>query len=187
MGTVQSEGSVSTKKPTLIFDATPLIYLCKANLSNHLRELGVRYRLCTTSEVYQEVYVKGLEDEVNETEELKVLFEGVVEVLPEHRKRKKISDLLKSAGLHAGEIAVLEAAVSLDGTAIVDDKRARTVGESMGLNLAGTVTIIIEFARQGMISKSEARDGIDRMIANGWYCSAKDYARMIKAIESAGD
>jgi hypothetical protein len=82
MGTVQSKGSARSKKPALILDETPLIYLCNANLSKHLRALTAHYRLYTTLEVYQEVYVKELQNGVNEAGKLKVLFsDGVVEVL----------------------------------------------------------------------------------------------------------
>jgi len=123
----------------------------------------------------------------SEPGELKVLFsDGVVEVLTTEfgKKQAPANDLFKSSGLHPGEIAVLRAADSLGGTAVIDDKRARTVGEAIGLDLSGTVTIIIEFVRLKLISKSEAKEGIDKMVNEGWYCGAKDYVQMIRAINS---
>ncbi|MHB2037079.1 MAG: DUF3368 domain-containing protein [Nitrososphaerales archaeon] len=138
-------------------------------------------------EVYQEVYVKGMQNSVNEVGELKALFnDGVVEVLTTEfgKKQTPANDLFKSSGLHAGEIAVLRAADSLGGTAVIDDKRARTVGEAIGLDLSGTVAIIIEFVRLKLISKPEAKESIDKMVNEGWYCSAKDYVQMIRSIDS---
>lgn len=179
MGRVQSERPAGSKKLSLIFDATPIIYLCKVNLAKHLVSLGNHYRICTTREVYKEVNVHGLQE--SESAELTELFEGGIEVL---ESKGKVRALLKSSGLPEGEIAVLDKAKSLGGTAIVDDKRARVVGKAIGVSLAGTVTIIMEFVKLGLISKDEAKYSVGRMIEEGWYCSAKDYMRMIEAVES---
>ncbi|MGA2875209.1 MAG: DUF3368 domain-containing protein [Nitrososphaerales archaeon] len=193
MGRVQSRGRASPETPTLVLNATPLIYLCKSGLARHLRALAVHYRLCTTREVYQEVYVKGMQKSVSEMDSLKELFEdNLVELLPEEQQREtnpksdgKILELLKGSGLHTGEITVIQTAISLGGTAIVDDKRARNVARFIGVNLSGTANIVVALVKHGIIDKSEAKEGINRMIDEGWYCSTKDYVNIINSIEKA--
>ena len=130
--------------------------------------------------MYQEVYTTGLKKRVAEIPALQEMFAGgLIQVLPELREGP---DELESSGLHAGEISVIRAAISFPGTAIMDDKRARKVARSIGVNLAGTGNILIELVRRGAISKSQAKDGIDMMIEDGWYCSAKDYMHIMDAI-----
>lgn len=190
MGGVQSKRSPDTKAPTLILDATPLIYICKSQLAQHLKVLKAHYNLCTTREVYHEVYIKGLQKRVAEIETLKELFEGgLVEVLTEAQQKETNSvkleefQLLKTSGLHTGEITIMQAASSLGATAIVDDKRARNIGRVIGINISGTANLIVEFVKLKAISKIEAKDGINKMIKEGWYCSTKDYVQIMNAIE----
>lgn len=191
MGRVQSRRSARSKKTTLILDATPLIYLCKSNLAKYLKVLADDYKLCTTPEVYQEVYTKGLQKQVAEIEALKDLFQGgLVQVLPERREEINPENVnkfesLKSSGLHMGEVTIIRAAISIGGTAIMDDKRARSVARSVGVDLAGTVNLVVELVKLKAISKSVAKEGIKRMINEGWYCSTKDYIQMMDAIESS--
>ncbi len=192
MGGIQSKGpSRSIKTQTLVFDATPLIYLCKSQLGVRLSALKVHYKLCTTREVYQEVYTKGLEKRVVEIESLKDMFEGgLVEVLTE-REQQNEEDVvkleafqLKTSGLHPGEISILQCAIRFGATAIVDDKRARNIARVIGVNISGTANILLELTKLKAITKSEAKDGINRMIKQGWYCSTKDYVQIMSAIES---
>lgn len=191
MDRVQPKGQAGPEKPTVVLNATPLIYLCKSGFARHLRVLAAHYRLCTTHEVYQEVYVKRVQKHAVEVEALKELFERkLVEVLPEQqdmdsKRGDKILKLLRESGLHNGEITVIKTAVSLGGTAILDDKRARNVARFIGVGLSGTANIIVELVKLAVISKSEAKDGISKMIDNGWYCSTKDYAMIIETIENA--
>ena len=171
----------------LILDAAPLIYLCKVSLAQHLRSLITLYRFFTTQEVYREVYLNGVEKNVFEVEVLKDLFEGgIINILSEEEKDSPLDHkLLRASGLHKGEISVIQSALLLGATAIIDDKRARNVAKSMKVNLGGTVSIVIELVKIKAISKSEAKEAVSRMVSEGWYCSAKDYIFMMKAIDDA--
>ncbi|MHB1907818.1 MAG: hypothetical protein ACYCQJ_02970 [Nitrososphaerales archaeon] len=188
MGRVQSKRrSARSKTSTLILDAAPLIYLCKSGIAKHLDALATQYSLFTTREVYEEVYVRGLEKHVEEAHLLKELFQGddsLVKVLPHESKAKQKHDWdLNQSGLHRGEITIIESALSLGATAIIDDKRARNVARTMGVNLGGTVSLVLEITRMKVISKSKAKEAIAEMIGKGWYCSTKDYVLMMKAID----
>ena len=136
--------------------------------------------------MYGEVYLNGLEKQVPELESLKGLFEsGVIYVLPESNNVTEDLELFNESGLHKGEITIVQMALSLHATAIIDDKRARNVAKLMGVNLGGTVSIIIEFVRMKEISKSEAKEAVTKMVNEGWYCSTRDFVLMMRAIDTA--
>ena len=78
MGGVRSPRSAA--KPTLVFNATPIIYLAKAGLANKLSHLS--FRLITTQTVYHEVVVKGTEKQVEEALDLRSIFDShLIEVV----------------------------------------------------------------------------------------------------------
>jgi predicted nucleic acid-binding protein len=135
------------------------------------------------------VYVRGTQKNVSEIDSLRELFEdNLVGLLHEERHLKsdgRIRKMLKESGLHTGEITVIEAAISMGATAVLDDKRARNVARFIGAKLSGTANIVVELVKLGIINKSEAKEGINKMISEGWYCSTRDYAQIINSIESA--
>jgi predicted nucleic acid-binding protein len=168
----------------LVLNATPIIYLCKAGLAEKLVGLKPSYRLLTTQEVYEEVYVKGIEKGVREAGALKGVFDGgIVEVGPPKEGSKKVKDLSQSSGIHPGEVSVISLALELGATAILDDRRARQVARVLGVGLSGTPGIVIELVRRRTISKEEARLALEKMVEEGWYCSAKVFSSMVKAID----
>jgi len=168
----------------LVLNATPIIYLCKAGLAEKLRELKPSFRLLTTKEVYEEVYVKGVEKGVKEAIALKELFDGgIVEVGSPKKGSKTVDGLSRPSGIHPGEASVISFALELGATAILDDRRARQVARVMGVRLSGTPGILIELVRRRMISKEEARCALERMVEEGWYCSAKVFSSIIKTID----
>lgn len=175
-----------TKQPTLlVLNASPIIYLCKAGIAGKLRGLKPSFRLLTSDEVYEEVYVKGVEKGVSEAGAVRELFdEGIIEVESAPKGgSKKVKELSKSAGIHPGEASVISHALALNATAIIDDKRARQVARVLGVRLSGTPGLIIELVRQGIVSKGDAKRALEKMVDEGWYCSAKLFSSVIKTID----
>ena len=182
MGGVRRQGDL--EQESLVFDATPIIYLCKVGLAGKLHELSPSFRLLTTAEVYEEVYAKGAGKGTIETAALKELFGGgLVEVVSRRQRRKKAKGLTGESGIHPGEESVLSLALETSATAIVDDRRARQVAHALGIHLSGTPGVIIELVRRHIISKGEARDALERMVDEGWYCSAKLFSALLRTIE----
>jgi len=168
----------------LVLNATPIIYICKAGLAGKLSELRPSFRLLTTKEVYEEVYVKGIEKGVREASGLKELFDqGIVEVRSPREGSKKVKDFSQSSGIHSGEASVISLALELTATAILDDRRARQVARVMGVRLSGTPGIVIELVTRRAISKEEARRSLEKIVEEGWYCSVKIFSIIVKAIE----
>ena len=182
MGRVRHQGD--PEQETLVFDATPIIYLCKVALAGKLRELSPFFRLLTTTEVYEEVYTKGIERSAIEAAALKELIEDcLIEVVSRRKQSGRAKRLTGESGIHRGEESVLSLALRTHATAIVDDRRARQVARALGVRLSGTPGVIIELVRRHVISKGEARNALERMIDEGWYCSAKLFSVLLRTIE----
>jgi len=180
VGGVRSRGTAP--EPTLVFNATPLIYLNKVGLADKLSLLP--YRLITTHTVYYEIVVRGVEKQVEEAKHLRTLFDSlIIEVV--EQADEEVVEKLRNSGIHNGEATVISLADRLNTTAIIDDKRARHVARTLGIRLSGTPHIIIQLVKQGVITKQEARQAVDKMIEQGWYCSAKSYSKIVSAIEKA--
>lgn len=171
----------------LVFNASPIIYLCKSGLATKLKHLKPSFRLVTSNEVYHEVYTRGMEKGVDETKILKELFDGdTIEVTAaKGDAKRRVDEQIHSSGIHEGESSVISLALELDATAIIDDKRARDVSRILGVRISGTAAIVIELVRSKIISRDDAKRGMENMVREGWYCSAKVFSDMIRAIEDA--
>ncbi len=184
MGGVQPR---RTSEHVLVLNASPIIYLCKSGLATRLRQLRSSFRFVTSDEVYNEVYTRGVEKGVSEANILKELFDGgVIEVMTaKGDSKRRVEEQTSSSGIHEGEASVISLAVELEATAIMDDKRARHVSRILGVRISGTPAIVMELVRSNVISKQEAKRGIENMVSEGWYCSARVFSNIISAIEEA--
>ncbi len=182
MGRVQPQ---RTSKQILVLNASPIIYLCKSGLASKLEHLKSSFRLVTTTEVYDEVYGKGIERVISEVKILKDLFDGgVIEVATQKEGLKSdVDEQVYTSGIHEGEASVISLALELDATAIIDDKRSRQVSQVLGVKVSGTPAIVIELVRSRVISKNEAKRSIENMVREGWYCSARVFSEVIRAID----
>ena len=77
---------------------------------------------------------------------------------------------------------MISLALELGAIAVIDDRRARNVARVLGVRLSGTPAILIELVRTGTIMKTEAERALERMVEHGWYCDAKLFSRILKAI-----
>lgn len=181
MGGVRPQGD--PEQETLVFDATPIIYLCKVGLAGKLHGLRPSFRLLTTTEVYEEVYTKGVGRSTTEAVALKNLFDGGLIEVEKRRRQPKVKGLARESGIHPGEESVLSLALRTGTTAIVDDRRARQVAQALGVHLSGTPGVIIELVKRRVISKDDARNALEKMVDEGWYCSAKLFSALLRTIE----
>lgn len=57
-------------------------------------------------------------------------------------------------GLGAGETAVISHAIAVDGTAVLDDGRARTAARVLGVNVVGTLGVVLSARKQQRIESA---------------------------------
>jgi len=130
------------------------------------------------------VYAKGVGKSANEVAALEELFDGgLIEVAGRTKRPGPAKGLTDESGIHPGEESVLSLALRSHATAIVDDRRARQVARALGIRLSGTPGVIIELVKRRVISNGEARDALETMVDEGWYCSAKLFSVLLRAID----
>lgn len=178
MGRVRADRRDS--QPTIVFNATPLIYLAKVGLAKKLKVLP--FRMVTTAAVYREVVEEGIRRRANEAEELLGLFEAKTIQVSAVRIRYPMKKV-KEARIHGGEATVIALAQKLGCAAVIDDRRARVVARNMGVGTVATPHLILQLLRQGTLTRKEAVEAIDGMIREGWRCSPIHYSQIMKMIE----
>ncbi len=185
MGRIRSQRN-SAAKPTLILNATPLIYLAKVGLAEKLR--FATYQLVTTEAVYREVVEEGIRKGVGEAEGLKDLFKaGVIKIekANEHKDNNDVLQGLKGSGIHLGEESVISLALELQSIVVMDDQRARQVAKILGVKVTGTPHLILHMVGQKLLTRSDAKKAIDTMVEKGWRCSPSHYSEILKLIDKA--
>jgi len=86
------------------------------------------------------------------------------------------------AFLDEGEAEAIQLARELQAVVIIDELRGRQVAKSLGLKVRGTLGILLELKRRGLIDS--AKSLIDRMFEKGYYLSEE---LVTEVLEIAGE
>lgn len=165
-----------------VFDATPLIYLAKADRLALVSKLDDQCWI--PQRVYTEVVTDGLEAGYADARRIeRCVDEGVFETVSVEETQLR-TRLRQNPNLSPADIAVLACADTRDAIAVMDEAAGRTAAEVEGIETKGTAYLVLLCAKEGNISISEARDTIDTMIDAGWYCAPDLYARLVQKLES---
>ena len=118
-----------------VLDATPLIYLGKADA------LGTvdGFEVVTTGKVYDEVVRRGKEAGASDARRVKKYDLNVVKV-PDNETYERLSD---APGLSDADAGVLALADEEDATAVMDEKRGRSVADAEGIEVRGTAYLLL--------------------------------------------
>jgi len=165
----------------LVFDATPLIYLCKIGYAPMFAEFPERK--VTTQRVLGEVVDRGKELGAADAFAVEELIQGGIVEVTTLKEKGLMERLLKISDLHPAEAEVLALAKEMDGTAVTDEGIARQVARVYGIRAHGTAYLLMRLVHLGMIPRGEAKRAVDKMISAGWYLAAEDYARLMKMLE----
>ncbi len=156
----------------------PLIHLAKAGLLELIR----LYDVVILEEVKERVVDKGkdkgytdalLVEEAMERGWIKVVHLDVDD---------KFVKAAEIAGLHAAEIAVVYYAYRNSITALLDDDAARTFARGLGIRVRGSLGLLVEGLKDGVISGSEALKGLDEL-SRVMYLSSDVYRIVLREIE----
>src|SRR3989344_3995870 len=125
----------------ILSNSGPLIYLAKIRKLNSLKILF--REIIIPKEVYEEVVIKGKEEKFFDALIVeKVINEGWLKI-----KEVEIEEQIKNFApeIDLGEIALLSLAKKLRPSLIlIDDASARTIAESLGFNVKGTIYILLK-------------------------------------------
>jgi len=164
-----------------IFDATPLIYLAKAERLSVLSHLD-EPRLIP-QRVYEEVVTVGLDAGYPDARRIEHRVEdGAFDVVsvPENvvferfRENPNVSD---------ADVSVLVLAGERGATAVMDDAYGRDIADVEGIETRGTAHLVLALVRDDELPGEEARETLEAMLDAGWHCSPALYAKLLSKLE----
>ena len=166
-----------------IFDATPLIYLAKAQRLELVEALD-EPRLIP-EQVYCEVVSEGVEAGYTDARRIERHAEDAFDVVEVDLEYSAVATRLqRNPGLSAADVAVLACAHSRDGVAVMDEAAGRSAAEVEGIETRGTAYVVLAAVSDGAITPGAGRKTIDAMIENGWYVAPDLYAKILSKLES---
>lgn len=161
--------------PLLIADSGPLIALARLDLL----ALPKRYfkEVLVTDAVWLEVTRKpsGLE-----TARLHAAFHGDLLSHAEVSASAPDADpqLLNRKGVDAGERSAILLAMELRATLLMDDRRARLVARELGLDVLGTLALLVRARESGYLGP--IRPLLEQLAATGYYLPVEVIAGLLK-------
>lgn len=136
----------------VITNAGPLIALAKLNLL-HLLEL-LYGRVQVPGAVYEEVVVAGMRQGFTDAYTLRSFIQQQAwEPVP----AGEIPASLQAAALDRGEKEAIALALADHGLLLIDEERARQQARQHGLTVRGTLGVLIEAYRRGLVTADQLR------------------------------
>ena len=137
-------------------DASSLIYSLKMDFINVLNKLF--NQLIITNAVFEEVIIYGKEKRkpdafIGE----KLIKETIIKI---HEIKKELLKL----GLGIGETEVIQNSIDLDCPCLIDDKKAKRIAESFGLNVRTIPISILEAYKKDIIDEESFEDYLRKWI-----------------------
>lgn len=169
---------------TRVFDATPLIYLAKANRLGIIEAID-EPRLVPEA-VYQEVVTSGVDAGYDGARRIeRVVEDGTLEVISVAVEDSPLATrLARHPGLSDADVAVLTCAGAHNATAIMDEATGRSAADVEGIETRGTAFLVLSAVKRGAMSPEAGRETIDAMIDPGWYVAPDLYTKLVQKLES---
>ncbi|RUM33295.1 MAG: hypothetical protein DSY33_04735 [Archaeoglobus sp.] len=111
----------------------------------------------------------------------KAIKNGWIKVI-EVKVNEEFARITRMAGLHDAEIGVIYYAYQNRVTALLDEDSARVFARSLGVDVKGSLGLLIEGLREGLITREGGLKGLDKL-ADVMYLSASVYKLVLKEIE----
>ena len=160
----------------IISDTTPLIAFLRVN------RLDILGRMFGTVVIPQKV-LDEIHGKPEQDCEAKIIREcSFIEVVPVSNQQA-VSILMLSSNLDGGESEAIVLTKELEATTLlIDERKGRKIAESLGLNIMGTVGVLINGSLNGILSPVNAIDLIDQMRSSGIRISEKVYLQAVQRL-----
>ena len=168
-----------------VTNATPLIYLAKA------KKLELLLKIFKTVQVPYEVKVEVVDvgkklGYIDASLVEKAIKRG--EIIVHKLEKDKILEAKRIAdnfNIDLGEAQVIVLAKSKnEKIVIIDDFIARNVAEINDLEPIGTLGILLESVKRGILSKEESKKVLDELIDKGFRLGVDIYKKFLEALSS---
>ncbi|SEO20065.1 Predicted nucleic acid-binding protein, contains PIN domain [Halogranum amylolyticum] len=165
-----------------VFDATPLIYLAKADQLDIVSHLdGSRL---IPEHVYTEVVTTGIEHGYPDARRIEQGVENHLFEVAAADETPFARRIQQNPNLSAADVAVLALAKQREATAVMDEHYGRDVAETEDIQTRGAAYLILHCVKHGTITTETARETLDTMVEEGWFCAPNLYAKLVQKLES---
>jgi len=171
---------VRSTKSSAASNAGPLIHLAKINCLHLLKALF--QEVIIPAEVKVETVDRGRERGFADAIQIeKAIDEGWIRV-KKIEPNKRLTEVAKIAGLQLAEVAVIYYAYRNRIMALLDDEPARVFARTLGVPVRGSLGIILDALKMGLLSMREASEALDKL-SEVMYLSPYVYRLVKKEIE----
>ncbi len=141
----------------VVSDSTPLIHFAKVGRLDILISL---YReILITKEVYNEVVEEGL---ILEKEDAMVIKEHMKKEINIKNASSSSSHLIEKYSIHKGEAGSIQLAVETNALLLMNERDGRNAAKSEGIKVKGSIGVLFDALREGVIDKEEALSVLSR-------------------------
>lgn len=164
----------------IVSNSTPLIYLSKISRLDLLKKLFGT--VIIPSEVYQEVVIKGQEEGYVDANIIEnAIRSGWIKVKPVKKQKENLKEFRE---IHQGEIAVINLYFSEKADIVLmDEACVRQVARSFGLNVRGTVYVLLLARSKKLITTKQTKKLLEELIRVGFRLSPEIYSRIINEMD----
>ncbi|MFB6219429.1 MAG: hypothetical protein ABEH77_09710 [Halobacteriaceae archaeon] len=170
---------------TVVADSTVLIYLAKLGDLDLLCDLFES--VLVPEAVYDEVVNRGHEAGYPDALTVEEATDECLENVGRTDEVGQLAEQLQNtANLGDGEAAAIAVAQRRDVRCLTDDHAARTTAESLGVDVGGTIFVLLEARTTGRLTEDAYVARIDDLSDSGFRMSASLYRRAIEAGRNPG-
>ena len=171
---------MGSERGVVVSNSGPLIHLARIDLLNLLRQLfgKVVIPIDVRIEVVDLGKEEGAADAFLIESEIRAGWIVIEEIITDD----SVKEIAKSVGIDIGESAAIMLARRKKCPILLDDLVARRFATGLGLEVAGSIGVLIRSTKNQKLSKSEALDALERLARVMWL-SVDVYEDARKTIE----
>lgn len=164
----------------VVSNSSPLIYLANIHLLDLLPKLFRSLEI--PSEVYEEVVERGMAEGYSDAVLIRnAIHAGWIQVIS---PKKKIPYLEHFGELDIGERAAIERALERSAEMVlIDDAAGRQAAKAIGLQVRGTVYVLILAYQKKILTLEETKQSIGNLLEAGFRLAPELYVKILRELE----
>lgn len=168
------------ERKIIVSNSGPLIHLAQIDRLQLLRDIFGKVI------IPEEVRVEVIDMGKNEGAADAFLLEDAIEeewIIVERNSDERVKEIAEKAGIDAGEAEAIMLGKKENSLILLDDLAARRFAAGLGLEVAGSVGVILRATKMKILPKSEALEALEKLARVMWL-SVDIYEDARKCIES---
>ncbi|WP_218837960.1 hypothetical protein [Candidatus Methanoperedens nitratireducens] len=153
------------EREMIVSNSGPLIHLAKVGRIKLLKDIFGE--VIIPHEVKLEVVDRGKDEGMGDA----FLIESEIEngwIVTDKSNDHKVKEIAESAGIDIGEASAIMLARRMKCPVLIDDLAARRFAAGLGLEVIGSIGVLIRSAKLQKISKREAFEALDKLARVMW-------------------